>query len=238
VVAVYVDDASIPARVPNGRVVHDSRRSHLFADTQQELNDFAAKLGLRRPSFQPGQPRGDGSPSPYWHYNLTAGKRQQAIRLGAQPVTSREAIEIIHAREARAGRAQIADQASHAAGLAYRADEFAKASRWLNVARPADPSRARLWAERAARVHAAAGQHAAKVAGPADGRPLDEIVAARMQAAGIAVGDLSLQFMRAWNAQRFAAAQQRQPDPGDGAHGPGPEPVPELEDGAQPEAGS
>ena len=234
--AVYVDDASIAARVANGRVAHDSRWSHLFADTQEELHEFAAKLGLRRSHFQPGRSRGDGSPSPHWHYDLTAGKRQQAIRLGAQPVTSREAVEIVAAREARAERARVADQASRAAGLAYRAGDYARASRWLTVARAADPSRARLWAARAARVHAAAREQAAKVAEPTDERPLNEIVAARLQAAGIGPSDHGLQFTRAWNAQRFAAAPQRQPDPGDGAHVPGP--LPEPGDGAQREAGS
>jgi uncharacterized protein DUF4031 len=170
-VAVYVDDASIPARVANGRVVHDSRWSHLFADTQEELHEFAAKLGLRRSYFQPGRPRWDGSPSLHWHYDVTAGKRQQAICLGAQPVTSRESIEIIAACEARNERARVADQASHAAGLAYRAGDYAKASRWLTVARKADPSRARLWPERAARVHAATREQAAKVAGPGGRAP-------------------------------------------------------------------
>jgi Protein of unknown function (DUF4031) len=236
-VAVYVDDASISARVPNGRAVHDSRWSHLFADTQQELHAFAAKLGLRRSYFQPGQPRGDGSPSPHWHCDLTAGMRQQAIRLGAQPLTSRESIEIIRARQARAERARVADQASRVAGLAYRAGDYAKASRWLHVAREADPSRARLWAERAARVHAAAREQAAKVAGPGDERPLGEIVAARLQAAGIGACDHALQFTGAWNAQRFAAAQQPHADQGDDAHQSGPK-LPEPWDGAQPEAGS
>ena len=234
--AVYVDDASIAARVANGRVVCDSRWSHLFADTQQELHAFAAKLGLRRSYFQPGRSRGDGSPSPHWHYDLTAGKRAQAIRFGAQPVTSREAVGIIAARQSRGERARVADQASRAAGIAYRAGDYARAARWLTVARAADPSRARLWAERAARVHAAARQQAAKVAGPGDERPLEEIVAARLQAAGIAACDHGLQFTRAWNAQRFAAAQQRQPGPGDGAHEPGP--LPEPGDGAQRDAGS
>jgi hypothetical protein len=237
-VAVYVDDASIPARVPNGRVVHDSRWSHLFADTQKELHAFAAQLGLRRSYFQPGRPRGDGSASPHWHYDLTAGKRQRAISLGARPVTSREAIEIIAAREARAERARVADQASHAAGLAYRAGEFAKASRWLHVARAADPSRAPLWAERAARVHAAAREQAAKVAGPGDERPLAQITAACLQAAGISASDPALQFARTWNAQRFAAAEQRQPAPVDGAHQPAAGPLPEPGDGAEREAGS
>jgi hypothetical protein len=237
-VAVYVDEASAPARVANGRVVHDSRWSHLFADTQEELHQFAEKLGLRRSYFQPGQPQGNGSPAPHWHYDLTVGKRQQAIRLGARPVTSRESIEIIRARETRNEQARVADQASHAAGLAYRAGDYAKASRWLHVARQADPSRAPLWAERAARVHAAAREQAAKVAGPTDDRPLDEIVAARLQAAGIGAHDHGLQFARAWNAQRFATALEQQPEPGDGAHQSGPGPLPEPGDGAEREAGS
>jgi Protein of unknown function (DUF4031) len=237
-VAVYIDNANIPARVVNGRVVHDSRWSHLFADTQAELHEFAAKLCLRRSHFQPGRPRRDGSPSPHWHYDLTADKRAQAIRLGAQPVTARESIEIIAAREARAERARVADQASHAAGLAYRAGNYVKASYWLHVAREADPSRARLWAERAARVHAAAREQAAKVAGPMDERGLDEIIAARLQAAGIGEHDHGLQFARAWNAQRFATAQKQQPEPGDGAHQIGSGPLPEPGDDAEREAES
>src|SRR6476646_10485315 len=85
--AVYVDDSNIQATIPDGRARHTSQWSHLFADTQEELHEFAERLGLRRSYFQPGKPRGDGSPSPHWHYDVTAGKRQQAIRLGAQPVT-------------------------------------------------------------------------------------------------------------------------------------------------------
>src|SRR2546423_1744197 len=64
-------------------------------------------------------------------------------------------------------RAHIADQASTAAGWAYRAGDYVKASRLLGLAREADPARAPLWAERAALVHAAAPEQAAKVAGPA-----------------------------------------------------------------------
>jgi len=96
---VYVDNAGIPATVPNGRVTHTSRWSHMIADSQDELHEFAARLGLRRSYFQPGRPRGDGSPSPLWHYDVTAGKRQQAIRLGAVAVSWRELPEIIRARD-------------------------------------------------------------------------------------------------------------------------------------------
>jgi Protein of unknown function (DUF4031) len=54
--AVYVDDAGILAEVRNGSRVHVSRWSHLTADTQEELHEFAARLGLRREWFQPGRP--------------------------------------------------------------------------------------------------------------------------------------------------------------------------------------
>ena len=48
--AVYVDDARIPARV--GRI--RARWSHLFADSQDELHAFAQTIGLKRAWFQPG----------------------------------------------------------------------------------------------------------------------------------------------------------------------------------------
>lgn len=41
---VYVDDMRVPARV--GRI--NARWSHLMADTDEELHEFAARLGLRR----------------------------------------------------------------------------------------------------------------------------------------------------------------------------------------------
>lgn len=99
---VYVDDAAIAATVPNGRVRHTSRWSHLTADTQDELHAFAVgKLGLKRSYFQPGQAIG-GKPSPFWHYDLTEGKRRQALALGAQPVPMRELPALCRQREARA----------------------------------------------------------------------------------------------------------------------------------------
>jgi hypothetical protein len=111
---------------------------------------------------------------------------------------------------------RIADQASDAAGWAFRARDYAKASRLLDVARAADPSRAPLWAERAMRVHAAARQQAAKVAGPDDARPLSEVVTARLEGAGIGPGDQAVQFARAWNAERIAAAQHVESEQGSG----------------------
>lgn len=74
--AVYVDDMLMQATV--GRVT--SRWSHLAADTEDELHEFAARLGMRRSWAQyPGTPKS--------HYDLTEGKRWQAIRLGAEQIT-------------------------------------------------------------------------------------------------------------------------------------------------------
>ncbi|PZS32947.1 MAG: DUF4031 domain-containing protein [Pseudonocardiales bacterium] len=97
---VYVDDAMIAATV--GRLT--SRWSHLIADDQAELHAFAARLGLRLAWFQhptrTGKPRATpGScAAENWHYDLTSGKRAQAIRLGAVPVTRRHMVAIINRR--------------------------------------------------------------------------------------------------------------------------------------------
>lgn len=73
---VYVDDMRRQARV--GRL--DARWSHLLADTTDELRAFATRLGLD-PSWI--QYAGD----PLEHYDLTDGKRVEAIRLGAVTIT-------------------------------------------------------------------------------------------------------------------------------------------------------
>jgi Protein of unknown function (DUF4031) len=96
---VYVDDAGIPASVRNGPRVHTSTWCHLTADSQEELHAFAAQLGLKRSYFQPGKPIG-GKPSPFWHYDLTAGKRAQAVNLGAVVVGYRDMPALMRAREA------------------------------------------------------------------------------------------------------------------------------------------
>lgn len=58
---------------------------HLMADTtKEELHAFAALIGLKRSWFQP-HPR-------LWHYDLTASRRREAVRLGALELSSREAV--------------------------------------------------------------------------------------------------------------------------------------------------
>lgn len=59
---------------------------HLIADTNEELHDFASKLGLKRAWFQT-----DGDP----HYDLVASKRAAAVRLGAVELDDRPFHEIL-----------------------------------------------------------------------------------------------------------------------------------------------
>lgn len=100
---VYVEDARIKAKVGSW----DTRWSHLFADTAEELHAFAARLGLRRSWFQDptvvGKPRArPGSrAAENWHYDVTDAKRHQAIALGAVAVSWRDAVGIISARYER-----------------------------------------------------------------------------------------------------------------------------------------
>ena len=71
--AILVDPAIWPFR---GRLW-----AHLVSDeSYEELHDFAARLGIPRRAFQ-----GD-------HYDIPEPLREQAIELGARPVTGRELI--------------------------------------------------------------------------------------------------------------------------------------------------
>ncbi len=62
--------------------------SHLIADTVEELHAFAERIGLRREWFQDGR-------SP--HYDLTAGRRTTAVRLGAVELGDRDFHVRLHA---------------------------------------------------------------------------------------------------------------------------------------------
>ena len=97
---VYVDDIGIPARIGG----LSGRWSHLIADTQEELHEFAARLGLKREWFQ--DPTVNGKPKAVpgeriaenWHYDVTASKRKLALQLGAVAVPWIELPDIISAR--------------------------------------------------------------------------------------------------------------------------------------------
>ena len=85
--AVYVDDVRIRWR---GR-----DWSHLTADTTEELHAFAERLGVPRRGFHhnPERPWKD-------HYDLPEWKREEAIELGAQAITRREATARMRAKRA------------------------------------------------------------------------------------------------------------------------------------------
>ena len=69
--AVYVDDAVTLWR--------GHRWAHLMADTLDELHAFAAQLGLLREKFQD---KTSGA-----HYDVPAPVREDALRLGAIPIS-------------------------------------------------------------------------------------------------------------------------------------------------------
>lgn len=71
--SVYVDDAFVGSDWGMW-----TGGGHMQADSLEELHAFADRLGLKRSWFQTksGRPEHD-------HYDLTRGKRQQAIKMGA-----------------------------------------------------------------------------------------------------------------------------------------------------------
>jgi len=78
---VYVDDY----RAPYGRLL----LSHMIADTEAELDRMAEALELRPEWKQPSR-RSRGP-----HFDVSEGKRQEAIRLGAVAVTCRQLAELL-----------------------------------------------------------------------------------------------------------------------------------------------
>jgi hypothetical protein len=78
---VYVD--TLKPCLPNARWPW-RHSAHLFADSEGELHRFAAAIGLQRSWFQRHN-RLD-------HYDLTYGKRRQAVTKGAVEVTDKELV--------------------------------------------------------------------------------------------------------------------------------------------------
>jgi Protein of unknown function (DUF4031) len=79
-VTVYLDNWRQRARL--GPV--DDRWSHLIADTDEELHEFAARMGMRREWFQ----HKSGRPH-HAHYDLPERARADALAYGAVEVTWR-----------------------------------------------------------------------------------------------------------------------------------------------------
>lgn len=88
---VYVDDAVTLWR--------GTRWAHLMADTLDELHAFAARLDIPRHAFQD---KTSGA-----HYDVSADMREQAIVLGAVPISrhaDRELLRRVIARAKAQGR--------------------------------------------------------------------------------------------------------------------------------------
>lgn len=64
---------------------YGSQWSHLFTDNEQELHEFASKIGLKCDWFQ--------NKKNFPHYDIVKSKRQQAITLGAQEIDLRDYIK-------------------------------------------------------------------------------------------------------------------------------------------------
>jgi hypothetical protein len=181
---VYVDNSFIPATVPNGRVEHTSSWCHLFADAPGELHEFAAKLGLKPSYFQGPTREGD----PHWHYDVTEGKRWQAVKLGAREVEWRDTPSIMRERDATLtegrqprvhgtsphDKAPTAGEADYAAGLAFKAGEHLQAARLVEEARERYPDQPDVWAKRADAIHAA--MRAANEPMRDVGQPTEELI--------------------------------------------------------------
>ena len=88
---VYLDDWRQPAHL--GPV--DDRWSHLVADTDEELHEFASRMGMRREWFQ------DKSGRPHHaHYDLPERARAEALANGAGEVTWRALGRMLRDRRA------------------------------------------------------------------------------------------------------------------------------------------
>lgn len=73
---VYVDDMFMRADVPNGAQTVRGRWCHMFADTREELDAMAVKIGLRRSWIQYPDTAKE-------HYDVTMSRRAAAIKAGA-----------------------------------------------------------------------------------------------------------------------------------------------------------
>lgn len=78
---VYVDDYFLQATVPNGNRKVSGQWCHMQADTREELDEMADKIGLKRSWIQyPDNPVRR-------HYDVTKPRRAAAVRAGAIELT-------------------------------------------------------------------------------------------------------------------------------------------------------
>jgi Protein of unknown function (DUF4031) len=90
-VTVYVDDMYLYPLGQFGRM----KMSHMMADTTEELLAMADKIGVARRWVQ-------HAGTPKEHFDIAKSKREEAIALGAIPMTVKELSEWRIARRRRA----------------------------------------------------------------------------------------------------------------------------------------
>ena len=98
--SVYVDNLMVWGGDEAPRCFRHKPSCHLYADTLEELHAFALRIGMRRCWFQ--------NESTLPHYDLTEGKRAQAVANGAKPQTRQELVDFIDAARARRARKDAA----------------------------------------------------------------------------------------------------------------------------------
>jgi hypothetical protein len=75
----------------------------LTADADDELQAFAASLGLTSAMFRPGKQAAPGQAPVAGRYDVTLGERDRALALGAKAITPREADRMERQRAAGLG---------------------------------------------------------------------------------------------------------------------------------------
>lgn len=73
---------------------------HLLADDEHELHFFAARLGIKRSSYQ-GPPKTSAP-----HYDITGLERDRAVRLGAVVCSRDEIVAVFRRVRVRDGKAR------------------------------------------------------------------------------------------------------------------------------------
>jgi hypothetical protein len=109
---------------------------HLLADDTDELHRFAARLGIKRSSFQCAPT----ATTP--HYDLTAYERSRAVALGALACSREEIVAVRHRlRRVRLSAAGLPDDQASALSSAKPGDASTSAVLVLRASRAATSSR-------------------------------------------------------------------------------------------------
>ncbi|OMI34445.1 DUF4031 domain-containing protein [Streptomyces sparsogenes] len=95
---IYVDEIRDYTLIAKARRLRHTHWSHLTADTEEELHEFAKRLGLRRSWFQKKSDR-----DYRWHYDIVPSKRAAAVRMGAVEIDRHGVVALMDARRAAAG---------------------------------------------------------------------------------------------------------------------------------------